>query len=106
MTYTELDNLTTVGLREILQFPSMDTPIFYPLFLFVVFIVFTLIMFFRELGREGRGNMLSALAIAGYVTTALSVAMSLLALIQYEIVIIVFVISLAFQVLFLLTKKD
>lgn len=105
MAYTELQDLPTLDIRNVLNFPSIDTPIFYPLQLFTIFIVFTLMTFFREVQREGKGNILSSLAIAGYVTTAIAVIYTLLDLIQTEIMVLILVISLVFQVLFLLTSR-
>ena len=104
MTYSTLENITDLDLKGFLQFPSTDTIIFYPLILFAIFMVFTLSTFFKEVRREGKGNILSSLAVAGFVTTAIGVIFSLLELINVEIVVITFVISLVFQVIYLLTK--
>ena len=106
MAYTELQNISDQTLRGILQFPSLDTPIFWPIILLVVFVTTSLLTFFREISRKGEGNFLSSLAVAGYLTTSLSVALTFLNLIMYQVVIVCFVISLVFQVLFLLSKKD
>ena len=105
MTYKTLENITDLDLRSFLQFPSLDTPIFYPMLLFAIFMVFTLSTFFREIRREGKGNILSSLAVAGFVTTAIAVIFSFLELIQVQIVVLTFVISVVFQVIYLLTKK-
>lgn len=104
MTYKTLENISDLDLRGFLQFPSIDTPIFYPLLLFAIFMIFTLATFFREVRREGKGRILSSLAVAGFVTTAIAVIFSLLELIQVQIVVLTFVISVVFQVIYLLTK--
>ncbi len=104
MTYTELQDVSNLDFRTLLQFPSIDTPIFYPTLLFVIFTVFTLATFFREVRREGKGNFLSSLAVAGFVTTAIATIWSLLGLVQTQIVVLTFVISLVFQVIYLLTR--
>ena len=104
MTYQTLENITDLDLRGLLQFPSQDTIIFYPLILFAIFMVFTLSTFFREIRREGKGNLLSSLAVAGFVTTAMATIFSLLELVQPITVVITFVISIVFQVIYLLTK--
>ncbi|KKL19288.1 hypothetical protein LCGC14_2466980 [marine sediment metagenome] len=104
MTYTTLENVSDLSLKGLLQFPSTDTPIFYPLILFAIFMVFTLSTFFRELRREGKGNILSSLAVAGFVTTAMATIFSLLDLIQVQIVVLTFVISTVFAIIYLLTK--
>ena len=105
MTYSTLENVTDLDLKGFLQFPSTDTIIFWPLILFAIFIVFTLSTFFREVRREGRGNILSSLAVSGFVVTAIAVIFSLLELIQTHIIVVTFVISVVFQVIYLLTKK-
>ena len=104
MTYETLENITDLDLKSFLQFPSIDTIIFYPLILFAIFMVFTLSTFFREVRREGKGNFLSSLAVAGFVTTAVAIIFSLLELVQSSIVVLTFVISVVFQVIYLLTK--
>ncbi len=106
MTYTEIHDLGNITIRQIFTFPNIDTPSFYPILLFVIFLVFALMSFFRELGREGKGNFLSSLAVAGYVTTAMATAMTFLDMIQYEVVVVILVLSLIFQILFFISKKD
>lgn len=107
MTYTEITDVSTnLTLREMLQYPSINTPEFYPIILFTLFFMFTLMTFFRELKREGRGNFLSSLAVGGFVTTVIATVFTFLELVQYQIVVIILVISLVFQILFMLTKKE
>lgn len=105
MTYTELQDLGSIGLRELLNFPNLDTPNFYPIFLFVVFIVFVSMSFYREMRREGKANLLGSLAVGGFVTIAFATGLSLLGLIQVEIMVITLVICMVFVVLFLLTGR-
>jgi len=105
MAFTELNNITKTGLEGIMSFPSLDTPLFYPMFLFTVFTVFTMITFFRELEREGKGNILSSLAISGYVTIAVAVVLNLGNLIGTTTLVVTMVATLVFQVIFLLTNK-
>lgn len=106
MAYSTLETISDLGIGELLNFPNLDTPIFYPMFLLVIFFVFTSLSFFREVGREGRGNILSSLAIGGYVTISVATILSLLGLIQTAILVTTVVIGLIFSVLYLLTRKD
>ncbi len=106
MTYSTLQNDSALGLQQILNFPNLDTPLFYPIFLFVIFAVFTSISFFREVSREGKGNLLSSLAVAGYVTIAVAVILSIMDLIQTATLVITLVASLVFQIMFMISKKD
>lgn len=100
------NNITNLDLQGILNFPNLDYPLFYPIFLMVIFLVIASLTFFREVSREGRGNFLSSLAVAGFVTTAISLILSFLQLIPTITVVTTMVVSLIFMVLFLLTKTD
>ena len=106
MTYQQLENLSEISLRSVLQYPSIATPMFWPIILFTIFMVMTLTTFFRELKREGRANFLSSLAVGSYFTLAVSVAFTLLGLVTYEIVVIILVFTVIFQVIYLLSNKN
>lgn len=106
MAFTELQDLGVLDIQSLLNFPNLDTPIFYPLFLLVIFFVFTSLSFFREVNREGKGNILSSLAVGGYVTIVGGVILSTMGLIQTAVLVTTVVASLVFQVLFLLTRKN
>lgn len=104
MAYNTLENATDLGIRGILNFPNVDTPSFYPIMLFVFFFIFTTLTFFREVKREGRANLLSSLAVGGFVTTALAGVLSLLQVVSNVTVITVLVLSIVFETIYLLTK--
>ncbi len=106
MAYSTLENISDLGIRDILNFPNLDTPIFYPMFLFTVFFVFTALSFFREVSREGKGNFMSSLAIGGYFAMAVAAILSLLDLIQTTVLVTTIVAGLVFMVLFLISGKD
>ena len=106
MAYTELQDTTDLTLKGIMQYPSLETGMFYPVILFVIFTVVTLLSFFRELRREGRGNFLSSLAVGGFVTQMIAVIFTFMELISYQVMVLVLVIGVVFQVIFLLTNKD
>lgn len=106
MSYQTIDNISNANIGEILSFPSVNTPTFFPLILVAIFVVITMVSFFREIKREGRGNLMSSLAVSGFITTVIALSMSLLGLIQREVVVMILVISLVFEVIFLLTGKN
>lgn len=107
MAYTGLEELNgTLDLRALLNFPNIDTPIYYSIILFVIFMIFSLGTFFREIKREGKGNLLSSLAVGGFVTTTIAFIFSLLGLIENAIVILTFVITSLFVVIYLITSKN
>ncbi len=105
MAYNTLDNQSNLDLQTLLNYPSINTPLFYPVMLFVFFFVFTSLSFFREVRREGKANIMSSLAVGGYVTTAVAGLLSLLRLISIDIVITTMVISLVFQAIYMFTKN-
>ena len=106
MPYTQLEDIGTIDLGTLLRFPSIDTPIFYPVLLFVIFLIFALGTFFREIRREGKGNILSSLAVGGFITMVMAFIFSLLGLIQRGVVIITLVASIMFIAIYMLTDKN
>ena len=106
MTYTQLENIGTIDIQSVMNFPNLDTPLYYPMMLFVIFMIFSLGTFFRELKREGRANLLSSFAVGGYVTTIIAFLLSVLEVLQREMVVAVLVISLVFKVIYLLTNRN
>lgn len=106
MAYNTLNGSDGLGIKNILNFPNLDTPIFYPMFLFTVFFVFTSLSFFREVSREGKGNMLSSLAVGGFASLSAATILSLLGLIQTTVLVTTVVASLVFMVLFLLSGRQ
>ena len=105
MTYRTVENITDANLIDILKFPTTDTALFWPIILFTIFIILTLSSFFRELRREGKGNIVSSLAVAGFVTTVIALIMSLIGIIQRQVVVYALVISLVFGAIYFLTKR-
>jgi|AntAceMinimDraft_18_1070375.scaffolds.fasta_scaffold60575_3 putative exporter of polyketide antibiotics len=106
MTYETIDNITNQTLQGFLSFPTRGVPLFYPVILLAIYLVITFLTFFREVRREGRGNLISSFAVGGYVTTAIAFIFSLMNLVQTHVVIYVLVISIVFQAIFLLTRKE
>ncbi len=37
MAYTQLEDLAEINLENLINFPSIDTPLYYPISLFVIF---------------------------------------------------------------------
>lgn len=105
MAYSTLENISDLSLFNILNFPNLDTPEFYPIFLFVIFSVFTSLSFFREIAREGKGNLISSLAVGGFVCIAAAALLSVMGLIQTAVLVTAIVGSLVFIVIFLLTNR-
>lgn len=105
MTYLELDVVNDTTITGILKFVNLDTPSFWPLILFAMFVVITLSTFFSEKERKGTGNALSSLAVAGFVNIVLSALLSTIGLISTINLIISVVISFIFIALYLLTGR-
>lgn len=105
MTYTGLENLTDTSFKAMLQFPSIDTPLFYPIILFALFMITTISSYFFERDRVGKGNFLSSLAVSSLTILVLAMILRLLELISREILIIHMVVSLVFIGLWMLTNK-
>jgi len=109
MTYQTLDNLTSNGtssdLVNIFTLPSINFPIFYPILLFAIFLIISLSLFFRQVEREGRSDIMANLATSSFVTSLIALSMSIFGIIGSTTTVYVFGVSIVFIVIYLLTDK-
>lgn len=105
MVYQDLTNMTSNDLNGILSFPNLDTPVFYPLFMTVIFLILTYSTYSSEKQRTGRGNFLSSLAVSGLVTIVIATLLSAMSLISTTILITTIVISAIFIILYFIANK-
>lgn len=106
MTYITLDEINQTDLASVLSYPSVNNPEFFPLMLFTFFVVITLVTFFREVIREGKGNFLSSLAVGSFVNIAITAIFLLLRFIPVEIGITSIVLSIVIIILYLFTDRN
>lgn len=105
MTYTTLDELNDTSLETILQFPSRDFALFWPLIQLAFFIIIVLASYYAEKDRTGRGNFLSSLAVGGWVSIIVGMFFNYLQLIDRTTFIITFVLSAIFIAIYMLTDN-
>lgn len=105
MVFTGIETLNDTSLEGILAFPSLEMPSFWPLILFAIYIIVTLSSYFSERETERRGNLLSSLAVAGFVNVVLSGILSIIGIIDRTTLIISIVISSIFIGIYMLTKN-
>ena len=104
MTWTTLEEYGNSSLKGIMQFPSQSFAWFWPLILSAIFLVVTFSSYFAEKEKTGKGNFLSSLAVAGFVNIALSLVLSILEVIDRTTLIISFIFSIIFIVIYMLTE--
>jgi O-antigen/teichoic acid export membrane protein len=88
MSWNVLDNISYAGSGQqdfinTLAAPSNSYPIFWALVVLVPFFLILLSStFFRQKDREGRANIWSSLAVSGFATSLVAIAMNLFSLID------------------------
>ena len=111
MTWNVLDNITNTGngqtdLVNTLIAPSQTFPIFWALVVLIpMFLIITGRSFFKQKEREGRGEILSSLAVAGFSTSMVAVVMNLIGLIDRLTLGWTLGVSIVFIVIFILLKE-
>jgi len=106
MTYTTLDEINGTDLASVLTYPTVNNTEFYPLLLFAIFTITTFLTFFREIAREGKGDILSSLAVGAFVNIAVTSIFMLIRFIDYTIGITSLVISILIVIFYLSSNKN
>ena len=104
MGFIEINSTNFGSIQQLLQFPSLNMPAFYPLVFLALFVIITLTSYFSEKERKGEGNLLSSLAVSGIVLIILSVASQLIGLISTYTMIMILIICMIFDIIYLLNK--
>jgi len=107
MVYKEISETNlSVGIYAVFQYVAEIVPIFFPLVLFCLFIIFTISSFILQKDQTGRSNLFSSLVVGAYLTTVTSFVMNLIpGLLNPLIPIITIVISMIMTLVFFLTKR-
>lgn len=103
--YTTLDQLNDTGIQAIMNYPSSGDPFFWGKIMFGIFAILTLVTFFEERRRLGRGNLLSSLAIASVSTMVITWAGTIGNFIGNQISVMVTVIGFIFIALWFLISE-
>ena len=105
MAFTELDALNDSSLKSILQFPSIDFALFWPLIQLTLFFIVVFTSYFAEKERTGRGNFLSSLAVGGFISIIVGLLLNLMQLIDRITFVITFVLGIVLIVIYMLTDR-
>lgn len=107
-----LENLTSTGngqadLVNTLQAPAANYPLLWTLLVLVpLFFLITGRTFFKQKAREGRGNLLSSLAVGSFTTIMVSVAMRFIELIDRNTLAWVIGVGAIFIITYFLTDSN
>lgn len=107
MPYKELSETNfSEGLYTMFQYVAEIVPIFFPLLLFCIFIVFSVSSFLIQKQQTGRSNFFSSMVVAGYLTTIISFVMNLIpGLINPIVPVICLVVSMIMTLIFFVSKR-
>ena len=93
MTYQTITQANATGLGGILAYVQDIVPVFIPLTLLSFYVVVALASYYIELSRRGVADFSTSVAVAGFATFALSLAMATRdGLINTYVSVIVFVV--------------
>ncbi len=107
MTYKEFSEVNaTAGVHTMFQYVAEIEEIFFPLTLFVIFMIVALGSYFAQKEMTGRGNAKGSFAVAGFVTTAVAYVLSLIpGVVNTLTVVVCLAVSIAFTLLLFLPRK-
>ena len=77
MTYQTLQDFNATGMDDVIVYVAQTVPLFVPFMLLIIYLIFTLGTYFGSRKFTGKGDIFASLTVAGFVTTALCVLMSI-----------------------------
>ena len=107
MAYKELTETNfSEGIYTMFQYVAEIVPIFFPLVLFCLFIIYTVSSFLIQKEQTGRSNFFSSLVVAGYLTTITAFVMNLIpGLLNPIYPVITLIVSMIMTLIFFQTKR-
>jgi len=96
MPYEELSNRNMSEAITLFKYVGDIAPMFYPLVLFVVFLIATFGIHFREKEEKGRSNMITCFMVAGWITSIFAIILSLIDLVNIFTVVVCIIITSVF----------
>ena len=107
MAYKEIvDTNLSAGIHTIFQYVGEIVPIFFPLVLFCLFIIYTISSYLIQKEQTGRSNFFSSLVVAGYLTTITAFVMNLIpGLLNPLYPAITLIVSMIMTLVFFLSKR-
>lgn len=96
---TLYSNMTEIGMKEFMQFPTTCDYYFYLKIFIGLFIIFAGTLYFNERKRLGRGELLSSMAISSLGIILLSLIGTVIGFVQTDIFIIILVAGLSFIII-------
>lgn len=96
----------SVGIHAVFQYVAEIVPIFFPLLLFALFIVYTVGSFLLQKEQTGNSNLFSSLVVGGYLTAITAFVINLIpGLVNPLVPVITLVISLILTLVFFVTRR-
>lgn len=106
MAYKTLSD-TGSELKDILNFPNLDTPLFYPFIIWGLFLILSFGSYFAEKQRTGKGNIFSSFAVSGVIfLIGASLLMRSLEMISQDFFIVNIIIGIISVVLYLISNRE
>lgn len=105
--YPDLSNLSnTSGIEGLMSLPNASYPWFWTTILAGIWIIISLTTYFREKSLNGRGNLLSSMAVSALACIILATVGSLFGMFTVETLVPVAVFEVVIIVIWLFSSKN
>ncbi len=104
MPYQEISERNMSNFQSMWEYVGDVVPVFYPLLLFVIFIITTIGSFENERKNTGRGKFLSSLVAGSFVTTIVAILLQIMGLINILTLITCIILTSVFTLILFLSK--
>lgn len=100
------DYPNATGIEGFLSYPTQASPYFWLWILGVIFTIFTLTSYYKEMSIFGKGKLLSSLVVSSFFVSVLAIIGSVIGFITTEILVYILVMFAIFTAIFIFSSKD
>ncbi len=104
MAYEEFSAYNGTVATSMFEYVGDIVPIFYPFFLFTIFIIITFLIYSREKTLTGRSNILLNMVVAGWTTTIFAILLSLINIVDIFTVVVCIIITVTLILISFVSK--
>lgn len=106
VTYPDLSSLNNEsGIAGLMSLPNSSYPYFWAWILGGIWIIMVLTMYFKEVGKVGKANILSSMAVASFAILLLSAIGTVLTIVSVEIMVTILVLTLLVIAIWFFSSK-
>lgn len=85
VNYPDLSNVSGQGIGGLMSLPNSSYPWYWVIIMIALWLIFSLTMYFKEKSSNGRGNLLSSMAVSSFAILVLSTIGTLFNIITMQV---------------------